>query len=681
MRSQNPMTETKVRAIVNSMQKFLTGQNIMMDGIQRSQNFVAGSYGWQIDAEGNAEFNDGTFRGTFNIGGTTITIDNTEDIQENLDIIDTAGGGTLYLQNGTYTLTADILIPSGVTLEGVTRDGVIFDCNSSYAIKSVGTNVYSTGTVTINNGDTTVVGSGTTFTSAMVGRYIWLDYFWYEITAFTDTTHITIDTFNGSNIAGGAYVISAININSKISKVTIHNATGSGFVGSYTRELVVDDILAYGCGKGIDLDYAQYPRLLFSADENTEGVNFNYVSGYYIDFSEANDNTANGITMTNTLNNSYQNTSCDNNGGDGLSLTSCGETGFLTSSYKNNGGQGIELVSGCNDNQFVSSVVSNNTSDGIKLTATNDRNTVVGVTIANNGGYGINIAASTCDNNQIIAPAFENNASGNINDSGTNTFISPQNTGSDIQTFTSSGTWTKPVNGSMVTIQAWAGGGSGGKNTVRGGGGGGGGGYAEITIPIASMGATETVTIGDGGASKTTNGVGLVGGNTTVGSLITAYGGGGGGEDSDAGGGGGGGNLEVGSVGGADGGAGGGILGGAGGVNSKGGDSIYGGGGGGDYGGTRHGGNSVNGGGGGGGEFMNGICGNGGNSINGGGGGGGGSNGTVGSGGTSKTGGAGGAGGKASNAIAGTQPAGGGGGSYTGNSGAGGKGKVIITTF
>jgi hypothetical protein len=70
-------------------------------------------------------------------------------------------------------------------------------------------------------------------------------------------------------------------------------------------------------------------------------------------------------------------------------------------------------------------VCSDNTSDGIKLTATNDRNTIVGVSIANNGGYGINIAASTCDNNQIIAPAFDTNASGDINDSGTNTVILP----------------------------------------------------------------------------------------------------------------------------------------------------------------------------------------------------------------------------------------------------------------
>src|SRR3990167_2443559 len=104
----------------------------------QSPNFRSGLTGWQIDSNGNTEFNAGIFRGRFEVGGTTITITTTDDIQENLDLIESEGGGTLYLQNGTYTLTADILIPSGVTLRGISRDGVIINCNTSYAKKSQG---------------------------------------------------------------------------------------------------------------------------------------------------------------------------------------------------------------------------------------------------------------------------------------------------------------------------------------------------------------------------------------------------------------------------------------------------------------------------------------------------------------------------------------------------------------
>lgn len=120
------------------------------------------------------------------------------------------------------------------------------------------------------------------------------------------------------------------------------------------------------------------------------------------------------------------------------------------------------------------------------------------------------------------------------------------------QTFASSGTWTKPAGyaaGSRVMVQCWGGGASGGKNNGMGGGGGG---YNERWLNLSQMGATETITIGAGGAGKTTNGAGNAGGTTTVGSLVSAYGGGGGaGTGSSSGiGGAGGGQLSAGETGG-----------------------------------------------------------------------------------------------------------------------------------
>lgn len=100
----------------------------------------------------------------------------------------------------------------------------------------------------------------------------------------------------------------------------------------------------------------------------------------------------------------------------------------------------------------------------------------------------------------------------------------------DPQTFNSSGTWTKPTGyatDSRVLIQAWGAGGSGGKGSASwNAGGGGGGGYIERWLNLSQLGATETITIGAGGTTRTTTGAGTAGGNTTVGSLVTAYGGG-----------------------------------------------------------------------------------------------------------------------------------------------------------
>lgn len=95
----------------------------------------------------------------------------------------------------------------------------------------------------------------------------------------------------------------------------------------------------------------------------------------------------------------------------------------------------------------------------------------------------------------------------------------------NVQTFTVSGTWTKPATGSIAIVECWGGGGSGGRSS---GGGGGGGGYNTANISLASLPATVAVTVGLGGAARTTNGNGNIGGNSSFGSYLTAYGGSGG---------------------------------------------------------------------------------------------------------------------------------------------------------
>lgn len=71
---------------------------------------------------------------------------------------------------------------------------------------------YTTGTVTVALKSTTVTGSGTTFTAAMVGRYIQIgaDGYWYEIVGYTSATVITIKSEPRVAAAGAAIIVAEL---------------------------------------------------------------------------------------------------------------------------------------------------------------------------------------------------------------------------------------------------------------------------------------------------------------------------------------------------------------------------------------------------------------------------------------------------------------------------------------
>ena len=91
------------------------------------------------------------------------------------------------------------------------------------------------------------------------------------------------------------------------------------------------------------------------------------------------------------------------------------------------------------------------------------------------------------------------------------------------KTFHTSGTFTKPPGYKAFDGFAWSAGASGARNGSAARGGCGGGCFPFSSL-ASTFGATETITIGAGGTARTTDGTPNVGGNTTIGSLITVLG-------------------------------------------------------------------------------------------------------------------------------------------------------------
>lgn len=74
------------------------------------------------------------------------------------------------------------------------------------------TDDYTTGTISNTKGSRIVTGSGMTFTSAMVGRYVKISGLWYEISAYVSVTGITLAKATITGCSAATYKIGEMSV-------------------------------------------------------------------------------------------------------------------------------------------------------------------------------------------------------------------------------------------------------------------------------------------------------------------------------------------------------------------------------------------------------------------------------------------------------------------------------------
>lgn len=401
------------------------GVKILANGKYQSPNFSTGITGWNIDSDGSVEFNNGTFRGTFILGGVIITVNNVNNIQSAINSVAAQGGGIVNLEPGTYYATTSFTLPSNVSFD---LNGAVIDFGgTANNISAIGTNAYSTGTLSANFGSGSVTGSGTTWTAAMIGRSILIGDYWYEITGRSSNTAITISpVFRAPNVSGATYVIATTIDNIGLGNGTLqNNITNPLFDFRYINGLVMDGLTTSISPQGIrGRDSANVQWLNSETDNCTAGVLFNNVVFCTLNnFAVIDITGGTALDITGMSNSSIGIMAIQNIVGTGVSFTNCKNTGLLNYSIIECTAKGMEFVSGNSDMDFDSGYINTCGSDGVKLTASSNRIQITTTNISNTTGYQVNIADSSNNNNIILGNTFDGGGSGAVQNLGTSTII------------------------------------------------------------------------------------------------------------------------------------------------------------------------------------------------------------------------------------------------------------------
>ncbi len=368
---------------------------------------------------GNAEFNNGTFRGTFIIGGTLITVNDITLLQTEINAASAAGGGTISLVPDTYTPAANTVftIPSNVTVDG---NGSTIDFGGTAGQFLIqGTNAYSTGTLSATFGSPNIVGVGTTWTSAMIGQSILIGDYWYIIASRTDNTHIALTTnFIGTNLIGDTYVIATTINNVEILNLNLYNSSTKLIEIRYVNTMTMDRIT---CDTGT---YGIYVRDSGSIQWFNSGINNCSSGGFYgnnIPFSNLYDYFVSniigtGIDLIRDSNAAFNTGSVQAITGVGVKFTNCVNMDYAVFSSIECTSHGVEMVSGNIGMDIIDGYMNTIGGDAIKLTASNTGIQIATTSILNATGYGVNIAASSNNNITVGLNYFSNNTSGNLHD-------------------------------------------------------------------------------------------------------------------------------------------------------------------------------------------------------------------------------------------------------------------------
>lgn len=294
----------------------------------------------------------------------------------------TAGNKTVFVRDGNYTETSNIVIPDGGHLIGESLDGVKITLSGAVSVKIDGSGgtVESTGTINVTSGTNTVTGSGTTFTNLNpigTNTYILIHQNAYLVTGVTNDTVLTISpTFRGKTVSGISYWAQKMFSQTAMQYMTIIGSSSIGLHIRAVRHAVFDNIICRSNVNGANVDRCCNTRFNSVMAQNNSGA---------------------GFIVTNTTACTLSDCQAYNSGSYGYQLTGKNMNIILDGCQgSNNVTKGILVDDTAEDAQINNCIFNNNVGDGAETTPGTITTTFNGCTMKYNGGYGVDIDGNNC---------------------------------------------------------------------------------------------------------------------------------------------------------------------------------------------------------------------------------------------------------------------------------------------
>jgi len=284
-----------------------------------------------------------------------------------------AGGATsVFVRDGVYNETADIVVPNGGRLTAESPGRVIINFGGgAFSITSDGNGgtKQTAGTISINHNSSTVNGIGTFFTNLSPGDWIVVDCFYYEIASITNDLQLTLTrTYRGVSLSGFSYQAHSMNVGVHLDGFYVTNSSGPGIYLRGVYAAFLNDIMVVACGYGY--------RIIDSG-----GVILNAVHSAH--------SSADGAEIEDSYNVSMEQCGIYNAAQDGIDVKGSCSVFFDTCSFQQNSDHGVYILMSSDRVTLSDCMVNRNDGKGIETDPSTSQCLMSDCQIIGNGAQGI----------------------------------------------------------------------------------------------------------------------------------------------------------------------------------------------------------------------------------------------------------------------------------------------------